>query len=205
MPPVTFVSDLGFALTWIHPEPAFMRRASHALVEDGRVWVVDPADGDGVLERVRALGEPAGVVQLLDRHGRDCRLFADELGVALYRVPFEGIPGSPFELLPVLKLPGWKEVALWWPARQVLAVADAIGSAPYFLAPGERLGASPVLRLTGPPGKLDRLSPRHVLCGHGEPVSEDAATALRAAVTGSRRSLPRWLLQRGRELLPFGR
>ena len=30
------------------------------------MWAIDPPDGDGVEERIRAPGEPAGVVQLLD-------------------------------------------------------------------------------------------------------------------------------------------
>ena len=63
-------SERGFG--WISPEPRFMQRTSHALVAGGKVWLIDPVLEDGALERIRALGEPAGVLQLLDRHGRDC-------------------------------------------------------------------------------------------------------------------------------------
>jgi len=38
-----------------------MERAFHALVDDGRVWLVDPLDGPE-MEDAAALGEPAGVL-----------------------------------------------------------------------------------------------------------------------------------------------
>ena len=37
----------------------------------GGVWLTDVVDGPGIDKRIRALGEPAGVVQLIDRHERD--------------------------------------------------------------------------------------------------------------------------------------
>jgi hypothetical protein len=48
--------DGGFG--WMQEET--FRRTSHALVADGRVWLIDPVDEDGLEERVRAAGEPAG-------------------------------------------------------------------------------------------------------------------------------------------------
>ena len=75
--------DLG--LTWVVEE--LMERASHALVDDGRVWLIDPVADDAALARAAALGEPAGVVRLLDRHGRDCDALAESLGVPLYSLP----------------------------------------------------------------------------------------------------------------------
>ena len=78
---VRFVDEIGFAFGWIAPEPRFMQRASHAIAADGRVWLIDPVADEGALGRARELGEPAGVVQLLDRHGRDCRAVAEQLGV----------------------------------------------------------------------------------------------------------------------------
>ena len=38
-------------------------RTSHAVRSGGRVWLTDPVDGPGLDERVRELGEPAGVVR----------------------------------------------------------------------------------------------------------------------------------------------
>ncbi len=74
-----FVDELDFAVGWLEPEPAFMTRTAHAVrAADGRVWVIDPFDAKDVdaEARVRALGPVAGVVRLLDRHGRDCDAWA---------------------------------------------------------------------------------------------------------------------------------
>ena len=190
---VRFCDELGFAFGWISPSPAQLERASHALGDEGRVWIVDAVDGEGVEERIRALGEPAGVVQLLDRHGRDCAELARRLGIPHYAPPYDRIPGAPFSVVPVVRRRLWREVALWWPARAVLVCGDALGTAPYYRGPGERLAVHPLLRLT-PPRRLAALAPRHVLVGHGEGVhGDEAAAAVRAAVALSRRRLGRWL------------
>jgi hypothetical protein len=68
---VEAVDEFDGSFGWILRDE-FMQRCSHALVHAGRVWLVDPVDVDGAEERVRAAGEPAGVLQLLDRHNRDC-------------------------------------------------------------------------------------------------------------------------------------
>jgi hypothetical protein len=185
--------ELPFGVGWIATEPRLLERASHALVDDGRVWLVDPVDVDGLEERVRAEGEPAGVLQLLDRHARDGALLARRYGVALHDMSEQGVLGVPFGVLRSVSLPFWKEAALWWPERRTLVVADALGTASYFLAPGETLGVHPLLCLL-PPRSLGRLEPEHVLCGHGEGVhGPDAAAALHEALRSSRRRLPGWL------------
>jgi hypothetical protein len=188
---VRFVDEGPWGFGWIHPEPSFMQRTSHALLVEGRVWLVDPTDGEGVEERVRGLGDPAGVVQLLDRHGRDCAALAERLGVPLHVVPDAAPAGAPFELVPVVRRRRWREDALWLPAQRLLVATEVLGSAPYYRAPGERLAVHPLLRLT-PPRKLLRFEPEHVLTGHGEGVHEDATAALRDAIRGSRRRLPAW-------------
>ena len=186
------VDELTFGFGWISLEPCFMQRCSHAILAGGRVWVIDPVLDDGMLERVLALGEPAGVLQLLDRHGRDCARFADELGVRHHNVPDVTPHGAPFEVIPVLRRRRWHEVALWFPEQRTLVCADAVGTAQYYRAPSERLGVSPLLRLT-PPRTLLRVEPEHVLVGHGEGVHADATAALREAVERARsRTLP-WL------------
>ena len=190
--PVRFCDELDFAFGWIATEPPRLERASHALAADGRVWLVDPVAGEGVDERIRALGEPAAVVQLLDRHGRDCAELAARLGVPHHAPPFAGIPEAPFAVVPVVRRRTWHEVALWWEERAVLVCADALGTAPYFRAEGERLAVHPLLRLL-PPRRLAAFSPRHVLVGHGAGVhGDDAAAALREALASSRRRIPRW-------------
>jgi len=165
-------------------------------VHDGRVWLVDPVDGDGVEARVRALGEPAGVIQLVDRHDRDGAPLAARLGVPLHFVPAAPIPGAPFQPLAVLDLPVWRERALWWPERSTLVVGDALGTAGYYRAPGERLAVHPLLRIPRPPRALAAHPAEHVLVGHGPGVHEDAAGAVRDAVAGARRRFPAWLRAR---------
>jgi hypothetical protein len=176
--------DGGFG--WIADE--FMERCSHALVEDGRVWVIDAVDGDGVEERIRAAGTPAGVVQLLDRHNRDCAALAARLGVRHHVVPNGSL--GPFACIAVKKSHSWNEIALWWPDRRVLVCADALGSAQYFRAGDERLAVHPLLRVRPPRPQLGALQPQIILCGHGEGVLEDAGVALREALSTSRRRIP---------------
>lgn len=186
-------TDFGFG--WIAPEPALMQRCSHALVDEGAVWVIDPVDVPGLDERIRALGRPAGVLQLLDRHGRNCAAVAARLEVPLHVVPFARVAGAPFEPVPIVRNRFWREVALWWPERRVLVCADAVGSGPFFRGPDERLGVHPFLRLV-PPRRLRGLDPLHVLCGHGPDVhGEEATPALREALATARRRLPAHLLR----------
>jgi hypothetical protein len=187
------IDELEFGFGWLSPERPKLQIASHVLVADGGVWVVDPSESDGVEERIRALGEPAGVLQLLDRHYRACVDFAARLGVPHHRVPCERV--GPFEPIPVLRRRFWQEVALWWPERRLLVCADALGTVPhYFALAGERLGVHPLLRLT-PPRQLGYVEPEHVLCGHGAGVHEDAADAVREALEHSRRRAPRVLAE----------
>jgi hypothetical protein len=194
---IAFCDEMESGFGWIAAEPGLLERASHALAAGGRVWLVDPVDGPGVEERVRALGAPAGVLQLVDRHPRDCAALAERLGVPHHRLPFHGIPGSPFEVRKVLDVPGWREATLWWEAEGVLVCTEALGTAPYFRAPDEALGVHPFLRLYQPRALRDMancLAPGRVLVGHGEGIHGDrAAPALAQAVHGARRTTPRWL------------
>ncbi len=176
------VDQFSAGFGWIADE--FLQRCSHALIAEGHVWLIDPVDADGVDERVHAAGAPAGVLQLLDRHSRDCETLASRLGVPHHVVP-EGVVG-PFEFLTIRMTRSWKEVVLWWPDERVLVCADALGTARYFRAGGERLGVHPLLRLR-PPRRLGALQPDVILCGHGEGLFEDAAAASRAPGAGARR------------------
>jgi hypothetical protein len=189
------VDELDFGFGWISSEKPNLQLASHALVDDGRVWVIDPTDAPDVDERIRALGEAAGVIQLLDRHNRASERFAVRLGVPHLEVPFGGVDGSPFEVVPVVKRRRWQEVALWWPERRVLVCGDALGTVPHYFALGrERLGVHPLLRLT-PPRNLGAFEPEHVLVGHGAGVHDRAAAALDDALAGSRRRVLRLPLE----------
>jgi hypothetical protein len=181
--------ELG--LSWVVDEP--LARASHALAADGRVWFIDPVADDAVLARAAELGEPAGVLRLLDRHGRDCDGLAASLGVPLYSLP-EAIPGSPFEVVRVLHVPRWHEQALWWPERSALVVAEVVGSSPHYtLGDGRAAGIHPMLRLR-PPDSPRHYEPEHLLLGHGDPLhGPDATAALHEAYARSRSDMPRML------------
>ena len=171
-----------------------MRRASHALAHDGGVWLVDPVDGDGLDELIAPLGEVRAVIQLLDRHNRDCAALALRHGVPHLATPFDRVAGAPFEPVTVVRWSGWRETAMWWPEHRALVVAEALGTSPYFPVPGEALGVHPALRLT-PPRALWPYSPRHLLPCHGEPVEgDDLGDRIRAAIDRSRRDIPRWLV-----------
>ena len=183
---VTFCDEFGDGLGWIVDE--FMERCSHALVEDGRVWVIDPVDGEGVEERIRAAGTPAGVLQLLDRHNRDCAALAARLGVRHHVVPHGSL--GPFAFIGVKSSNSWNEVALWWPDRRVLACADVLGTGRYYRAGDERLAVHPLLRVRPPRRELGALQPDVILCGHGGGVLENAGAALRDALSMSRRRIP---------------
>ena len=183
---IRFCDEFEAGFGWIVDE--FMERCSHALVVDGRVWVIDPVDGDGVEERVHAAGTPAGVLQLLDRHNRDCAALAARLGVRLHLVP-QGSLG-PFACIAVKNSRSWNEIAIWWPERRVLVCADALGTTQYFCAGNERLGVHPLLRVRPPRRQLGALQPDVILCGHGEGVFDHAGAALREALSTSRRRIP---------------
>jgi hypothetical protein len=183
---VRFCDEFDGGFGWIAPEPRLLQRASHALVSEGGVWLVDAVDGDGVVDRVLAAGEPRGVVQLLGRHARDCAALAGRLGVGHHVLPRDPVAGAPFEPVAL-----GREVALWWPAERTLVVADALGTAPYFRARSERVGVHPFRRLT-PPRALARLRPRRLLVGHGEGILEDAATVLEDSLAHARRRTPAW-------------
>lgn len=187
------VDDRGAAgFGWIVREP--MTRTSHALAADGRVWLVDPVDWPEAIERAAALGEPAGVIQLLDRHGRDCAAVASRLGVAHVLVP-EEIRGSPFEIVPVLRRRRWRESAIWWPRERTLVVAEAIGTNAFFPIGSDRAGVHVLLKPFPPRRQLGGFAPEHLLVGHGPGVhGSDAARALEVALGRSRLSLARWLV-----------
>ena len=177
---------------WIVEEA--ITRTSHALAAYGKVWFVDALDWPEAIDRALELGEPAGVVQLLDRHDRDCAALAARLGVPHVVVPDE-LPGSPFTFVPVMRRRRWRESALWWPARRTLVLADALATNRFYTAGKAPIGVHLLLRLT-PPRALTAYEPERILVGHGEGVhGPEASTALRDAIDQSRRRLPGVLLR----------
>ena len=190
MSPWKLVDEWDGGFGWAQAE--FLQRASHALLVDARVWLIDPVDTPELEERVRALGEPAGVLQLLDRHERGCAAWARTLGVPHLRA-WEGVGEAPFETRLVRDHRWWHEVALWEPARRTLVCADALGTVGYFCAPGERIGLHPIVRLF-PPRALGTVEPQRIRCGHGAGIDSGATPALQEALRTARRRLPAaWL------------
>lgn len=191
-----FCDDRGErGFSWVVAEP--MARASHSLVADGRLWLVDPVDWPDAIERATALGEPAAVLQLLDRHNRDCAAVAARLGVAHLVVP-AAIPDSPFEVVGVVRRRRWQEVALWWPAEHTLVVAEALGTNRFFTVAGDPVGVHGLLK-PFPPRALAGFAPEHLLVGHGEGLhGPGTARAMQAALRRSRFRIVPWLLK-----LPF--
>ena len=47
-------TDGPYGFGWIAEEPALLQRASHALVDAGRVWLCDRGAVDGLAELVHA-------------------------------------------------------------------------------------------------------------------------------------------------------
>jgi hypothetical protein len=174
---VEAVDEFHAGFGWI--QDGFLQRCSHALVADGRVWLIDPVDDQGIDERVRAAGTPAGVIQLLDRHARDCVALANRLVVPHHVVPLD--PVGPFEFVPVRMNRRWREVALWWPRERVLVCGDALGTVRYFGLGAARLGLHPFLRLR-PPRQLGAVAPDVILCGHGTGVMGDGTSELGRAL-----------------------
>ncbi len=199
MPEFHVDDRLPWAVTWTaRDEP--MERSAHALAADGRVWLVDPMVDDAALTAAEALGEVVGVLQLLDRHPRDCVSLARRYGVPHLRLP-EQLAETPFEVRRVVWVPGWREVGLWWGEHGAFVIPEAVGTASYFAVGGRPLGVHPMLRFK-PPGVLRELAPRALLVGHGQALHENGAPALAEALDRTRRDVPRAALASARAFAP---
>jgi hypothetical protein len=188
-----FIDEFEHGFGWT-PEGDRLERASHAVRVGSSVWLTDVLDGPGIDERIAELGEPRGVIQVLDRHERDCPDIARRLGVPLHVTPFDGVPEAPFEVIPVVRSRFWREVSLWFAEERILVVGDALGTGGYFRAGDEPVGVHPFLRLKPPRKAFAGLEPLHVLCGHGQGGHGDGVPdAVREALATARRRLPRAL------------
>ena len=198
---LTVIDRFEGGVGWFaHPDET-MQRASHAVESDGDLWILDPVDVDGLDDLLAEYAEPAGVVVLLDRHKRDSAAIANRHDVPVY-VPewmdgveseldapvqrFSGELGD-FDVWRLIDNPLWQEAALF--DGETLVVPEALGTASYFLAPGEELGVHPMLRVL-PPKRLGEYSPDRLLVGHGAGIDERVGDTVRKALASSRRSAP---------------
>jgi hypothetical protein len=132
-----------------------------------------------VLDDVAVPNEEARAVEG-GLHPPDLTWIGDDGVLARSRLPGLRSADSPADRLAVDDL------------EQDLVDVNRVGTAPYYGAPGERLGVSPLLRLT-PPRRLLDLEPEHVLVGHGEGIHAEATETLREAVRSARRHAPAWV------------
>lgn len=202
---------------WIaHPDEG-MQRASHALLTDAGVWLVDPVDATDLDDFLADLGDVTGVVMLLDRHKRHCAAVANRHDVAVH-VPRpmadmaeelaadtatieDSLPDTSYAvrtvvdstLVPVEPF-RWREACLYQESTGTLIVAESLGTTPYMVVGDERIGVHPMRRLT-PPRLLRGFSVDRILVGHGEGIHEEAQLALQTAIDGARAGAPRLYLQ----------
>jgi hypothetical protein len=189
--PIRELAEHPLGVTWVMKES--MLRASHALAHDGRVWLVDPVDEPEAMERVAALGEPVGVMQLFAAHNRDGEALAKRLGVPFHRLP-DLLPDSPFSVLNI-DMGFWKERALWWPELRGLVVPESIGTGPAAAVGPGPAGVHPFRRPL-PPISLKTFLPEHLLVGHGGPLhGSDATAGLLDALNRSRRDIPTFFIK----------
>ena len=134
------------------------------------------------------------MLQLLDRHNRDCAEIAARLGVPHLKVP-DSVPGSPFEAIAGgadAALAG--DRALVARSSKALVVAEVLGRQPdAHRAGGERVGMHLFLRALAA-GLAARATGReHLLLGHGSRVHgvRRLPPTWRAPTRAPARDLPR--------------
>jgi len=174
-------------------ETGGMQRAMHALRDGERTWLIDPFHAAEFRDALGELPPLAGVIQLLDRHNRDCVEIAGSLDLPLHRIPAR-LPDSGLEVVRVIAQRFWNEVALWAPGTRTLVIAEAVGTAPLF-ALGRPAGVHPMLRLLPPRGALSGYAPDQLLVGHGPALAAGGAAALAGALAAARADLPKLALK----------
>lgn len=203
---------------WIAYPDETMQRASHAVVQDGDVWVIDPVDVPDLDDLLAEYGEVTGVVILLDRHKRDCAELANRHDVSVWVPEFmDGVTeelDAPTETFryeladtditahKVIDNGMWQEALLYREDTETLIIPEAVGTTDYFVTGAERLGVHPMLRIT-PPKSISRLEPERIRVGHGAGIHEDANATLDDALSGSRRRTP-WLYLKTAKQAIFG-
>ena len=187
------LDDRG-SFAWLSDAGDAMSRSSCVVVVDGGCLIVDPVDMPGLDAALAPLGPVLGVVTLLDRHQRDAAALASRLGTGRLLPVALGGPGvdvAGVEERTVIDRPGWHEALLWLSDRRLLVCAETLATADFFLAQrSDRLGMHPLLRPFPPGGPFEGLDPQVIAVGHGPPLRDGAADAMRGTLRTARRRLP---------------
>lgn len=190
------VTEWSGGFSWISYPEEDSQRASHALLTEAGVWIVDPVDADGLDERVAALGEVAGVLVIQDRHTRDAAAVAHrhDVGVSVpawmelirekLRVDANSVgselPGTNSTVHRLIQADDWEEAVLINETTKTMIVPEALGTLPAFQVNDNELGVHPAL--DEPPHRLTDWSPNRILVGHGKSIHRKAPTRLREAI-----------------------
>jgi hypothetical protein len=165
------------------------------LVLDAGVLVLDPVDVPGLEQELASAGHVIGVATLLDRHQRDAEQLARRLDAPRLTPRALGGPGlglSGVDERTVIARRGWHESLLWLPGRRLLYCSETLGTAPFFLASSsDRLGMHPLARAFPPRAAFEGLEPVVMAFGHGPPLADGSAEAMREVLRTARRHLPR--------------
>lgn len=195
-PSLQEVTEWPGGLSWIaHPDEQ-AQRASHALVTEAGVWVVEPVDADGLDERVAGLGDIVGVLVIHDRHTRDAAEVAHRHEVTVYVPEWMNLalekldttaeligselPGTDFTVHRLMDTDDWEEAVLVNETTDTMLVPEALGTTPAFREHENALGVHP--GLDDPPRRLTDWEPKRILVGHGESIHSEAATKIREAI-----------------------
>jgi hypothetical protein len=195
-PSLCEVDEWDGGISWIaHPDED-AQRASHALVTDAGIWIVDPVDADGLDDQFAELGEVAGVAVLQDRHTRDSTVVARRHDVPVYipdwmelgREKLETtaelieseLPSTNYTVHQLIATEDWEEAVLVNEKSNTMVVPEALGTLPAFQVNDNELGVHPAL--DDPPQRLTGWSPDRILVGHGKSIHTDATTKLQTAI-----------------------
>lgn len=200
--------DDGFS--WIADPDEDIGRASHALEIGGDLHLIEPVDAPDLDDHLSTVGDPQGVIVVMDRHTRDAEAIADRWDVPIFApeafdriaanlsVPPEPLEplleGSSWRSIPLVDNRFWQELALWSSKRRTLLVQEVLGTLSYFCVGDEPIGMHQVSRIRPPRRALEAVRPRRLLVGHGKPIASVDLEAYRRTLRLGRRRLPRAMI-----------
>ncbi|MFB6186007.1 MAG: hypothetical protein ABEI86_03965 [Halobacteriaceae archaeon] len=196
----TRIDEWHSGFGWIAYPDELIQRASHGLIHNGGIWLIDPLLTANLESMITDYGEPVGIVILSSLHTRDAVELAKQFEIPIHipeslqitpstnTITFsEELADTGFKPLKGVSLPWWQEVALY--DGDTLLVGDMLGTAPYFTARDEEIGIHPLLRLF-PPSKISKLTPERILTGHGAGIMEAGTEQLQTAFNHARLQIP---------------